>query len=155
MQQLFVFDHVAVVVFPWQEPEEPVRGARVEVRLRVEEPHRGSESAAQRIAVDQPLFRADLFDRFDKPGPNLLGAHFHAGFDGVEPQDREWPKRITADPIGWLRAELGDLGALLTRSGFAAAEPWVETDATALRNALDLIVAAVEATWTEVRATPV
>lgn len=154
MQQLFVFDRIAVVVFPWQEPEEPVRGARVELRMRTHEPHRGSESAAQRIVVDEPLFRADLFDRFDKPGPNLLGAHFHAGFDGVEPQDRQWPKQVRDDPIGWLRAELGDLRALLARSGVAADAEWVGHDETALRNALDPIVAAVEATWTEVRATP-
>jgi hypothetical protein len=154
MYQLFVFEHVAVAVFPWQEPKEPVRGTRVELRMRVAEPHRGSESAAQRIVVDQPLFRADLFDRFDKPGPNLLGAHFHAGFDGVEPQDRQWPKELKTDATGWLRHQLCDLGALLKRSGVAADEPWVGSDSDALRSALDAIVAAVESTWTEVRATP-
>jgi hypothetical protein len=154
MQQVFVFDRIAVVVFPWQEPEEPVRGTRVEVRMRTLEPHRGSESAAQRIVVDDPLFRADLFDRFDKPGPNLLGAHFHAGFDGVEPQDRQWPKELKTDARAWLRAELGDLPALLTRSGVPADEPWVDRDGESLRAALDAIVAAVEATWAEVRATP-
>jgi hypothetical protein len=152
MYQLFVFEQIAVVVFPWQEPDEPVRGTRVEVRLRAQEPHRGSESAAQRIVVDQPLFRADLFDRFDKPGPNLLGAHFHAGFDGVEPHERQWPKEVRSDPIGWLRAELGDLQSLLARAGVAADESWVDDDGEALRGALDAIVNAVEATWREVRA---
>jgi hypothetical protein len=151
MYQLFVFEQVAVVVFPWQEPEEPVRGTRVEVRMRAPEPHRGSESAAQRIVVDQPVFRADLFDRFDKPGPNLLGAHFHAGFDGVEPQERQWPKEVKSDPIGWLRAELGDLRSLLERAGVSAGDSWVEDDGEALRGALDAIVDAVEATWAEVR----
>jgi len=152
MYQLFVFEQVAVVVFPWQEPEEPVRGTRVELRMRAREPHRGSESAAQRIVVDQPLFRADLFDRFDKPGPNLLGAHFHAGFDGVEPQVRQWPTELKTDAAGWLRDQLGDLRSLLEGAGVAADEPWVDADAEALRGALDAIVTAVEATWTEVRA---
>ena len=67
MQQAFVFERVAVLVGPWHEPvEPPERGARVEVRLLANEPRRGSRSAAQRVVLDQPVFRADLFDQVDR-----------------------------------------------------------------------------------------
>src|SRR5262245_27126837 len=67
VHQAFVFEKTAVIVGPWWEPAEPPeRGARVEVRLRADEPRRGSASAAQRVVIDQPVFRADLFDRLDQ-----------------------------------------------------------------------------------------
>ena len=100
MQQAFVFEKVAVLVGPWHEPmEPPERGARVEVRLLADEPRRGSRSAAQRLVVDQPVFRADLFDQVDGPPGNLRSAHFHPRFHGVEPCDRSgrFPGRIGVD----------------------------------------------------------
>ena len=43
MRQAFVFDNIAVLVFPWNEPmDPPERGARVEVRLLEHEPARGT-----------------------------------------------------------------------------------------------------------------
>jgi hypothetical protein len=153
MHYAFVFDRVAVVVGPWWEPgDPPERGARVELRFLSDEPHRGSESAAQRVVIDQPLFRADLFDQLDGPAGNLRAAHFHPGFDGVEPRDRHWPDGIREDPTGWLSAQLGDLPMLLARAGAGVVDSAaIETDAAALRTALPEIVAAVEATWTIVR----
>ena len=66
MLQAFVFERVAVLVFPWSEPvDPPERGTRVEVRLLADEPHRGSYAAAQRFVIDDPVFRADLFDRLN------------------------------------------------------------------------------------------
>ena len=156
MRQAFVFESVAVLVGGWHEPiDPPERGARVEVRLLVNEPHRGSYAAAQRVVIDHPVFRADLFDLADGVPGNLESAHFHANFDGVEPNDRIWPEEIKQDPTGWLAGELGDLGQLLTRAGIDSVdEPTVERDAAALREATPVIVAAVEATWKSVR-TPV
>ena len=153
MQQTFVFSKVAVVVGPWWEPgDPPERGARVELRLLSDEPHRGSESAAQRVVIDEALFRADLFDQLDGPAGNLLAAHFHAGFDGVEPRDRQWPERIREDPTGWLTDQLGDLRALLAQAGAGDRNgAWIDADAAALRKACPAIIAAVEATWTTVR----
>jgi hypothetical protein len=155
MLQAFVFEHVAVLVSPWQEPiDPPERGTRVEVRMLVEEPRRGSYAAAQRVVIDQPVFRADLFDVMTAPPGNLESAHFHPNFDGVEPCDRVWPEAIKQDPTGWLAGELSDLGQLLRRAGADSADAaWVETDATALRAAIPAIVASVEATWSAVRAT--
>ena len=66
MLQAFVFERVAVLVGPWHEPvDPPERGTRVEVRLLDLEPRRGSWSAAQRVVIDDPVFRADLFDAGD------------------------------------------------------------------------------------------
>jgi len=153
MRHAFVFEKVAVIVGPWREPmDPPERGARVEVRLLVDEPRRGSPSAAQRVVIDQPLFRADLFDRMDGPPGNLGSAHFHPTFDGVEPSVRHWDDAIQQDPTGWLAAELSDLPRLLERSGLdVAGAAWVADDAAALRDAVPAVVRAVEATWETVR----
>jgi len=157
MLQAFVFDKIAVLVFPWHEAiDPPERGARVEVRLLPDEPHRGSYAAAQRIVVDHPVFRADLFDQLTAPPGNLRSAHFHPHFDGVEPSDRVWPSALKQDPTAWLAAELSDLAGMLTRAGVdAATAAWVDKDAAELREVIPTIVAAVEVTWGTVRAASV
>ena len=156
MLQAWVFDTVAVLVFPWKEPAEPPeRGARVEVRRRTGEPPRGSFSAAQRVVIDEPLFRADLFDQVDAPPGNLRSAHFHPHFEGVEPCDRAWPAEIKRNPTGWLAAELADLPGLVARGGAVIDPAALEGDAVELRDAIPAIVGAVEATWSAVRAIPV
>lgn len=154
MQQAFVFEKVAVLVGPWREPmEPPERGARVEVRLLADEPRRGSWAAAQRVVIDQPVFRADLFDQVDGPPGNLRSAHFHPHFEGVEPCERHWRDEIRADPTGWLEAQLGDLRRLLEESGVDVTNAaWVDDDAAALRDAVPDVVAAVDAAWDAVRA---
>lgn len=151
--QAFVFDKVAVLVLPWHEPMQPAeRGARVEVRLLADEPRRGTRSAAQRLVIDQPVFRADLFDQVDGPPGNLRSAHFHPQFHGVEPCERTWPDELRDDPVGWLSAQLGDLRQLLENAGVGATDgDWLDQDAAALREAVPDVVAAVEKTWAEVR----
>jgi hypothetical protein len=153
VRNAYVFDGVAVLVGPWHEPmSPPERGTRVEVRLLELEPKRGSRFAAERVVVDRPVFRADLFDQTDSAPGNLKGAHFHPGFDGIEPSDRHWDRAIQADAAGWLAGELGDLHGLLARAGVdVGAAPWLDADADALRAAVPDIVAAVEATWAQVR----
>jgi hypothetical protein len=151
--QAWVFDKVAVLVFPWREPvDPPERGARVEVRLLADEPHRGSYAAAQRVVIDDPVFRADLFDQLTAPPGNLRSAHFHPHFDGVEPSDRVWPEAIKRDPTAWLAGELGDLAQLLVRAGANVDPTAFEADGAELCDAIPAIVAAVEATWDTVRA---
>lgn len=153
MMHAFVFEKVAVLVFPWHEPmDPPERGARVEVRLLADEPRRGSHSAAQRVVIDQPVFRADLFDQVGQPDGNLRSAHFHPVFHGVEPSDRQWPDEIKHDPTGWLAAELGDLSRVLRRAGVDVDDaPWLEGEAAAVQDAVPDVLAAVEATWAKVR----
>jgi hypothetical protein len=153
VRQAYVFEGVAVIVGPWHEPmTPPERGARVEVRLLADEPKRGSRFAAERVTLDQPVFRADLFDQMDKPAGNLAAAHFHPGFDGIEPSDRVWDEAIQEDPSAWLAGELHDLPGLLKRAGVESdAAPWLDQDTQALRDATPSVVAAVEATWDDVR----
>jgi hypothetical protein len=157
MLQAFVFDHVAVLVFPWHEAiDPPERGTRVEVRMLAPEPHRGSYAAAQRFVIDEPVFRADLFDQMNGPVGNLRSAHFHPNFDGVEPSDRFWRDEIKQDPTGWLEGELGNLANLLERGGVdTAGAAWVADEADAVRDAIPAIVASVETTWEAVRSAPV
>jgi hypothetical protein len=86
-------------------------GARIELRELVPQPHRGSESAAQIITADRPLWRADLFDRLtDAPGSYGV-AHYHPSFSGNEPSPRAWDPGLTADPWRWLADQITNLGA--------------------------------------------
>ena len=150
MRQAFMFDTVAVIVGPWRTRTE--RGARVEVRLLADQAHRGSRMAAQRTVIDQPIFRADLFDHLDAPPGNLGRAHFHFRFDGVEPCERTWSEALQRDPAGWLAAELGDLDGLLVRAGAdRRGASGGGDDAAALRRAIPAVLAAVEAAWDEAR----
>jgi hypothetical protein len=153
MQQAFVFEKVAVLVRTWNEPmDPPERGARVEVRLLADEPWRGTRSAAQRVLIDEPVFRADLFDQVDGPPGNLRSAHFHPRFHGVEPCDRHWRDEIHTDPAGWLAAQLDDLRALLEASNVDVGDAtWVDEDGAALRDSVPLIVAAVARAWDAAR----
>jgi len=153
MMHAFVFEKVAVLVFPWHEPMEPAeRGARVEVRLLADEPRRGSPAAAQRVVIDAPVFRADLFDQVGHPAGNLRSAHFHPTFHGVEPCDRHWRDDIKHDPLGWLSAELGDLPGLLARSGAEVTDASsLQSDGAAVHGVIPDVVAAVESTWASVR----
>jgi hypothetical protein len=154
VRQAYVFDGVAVLVGPWYEPvDPPERGTRVEVRLLETGPRRGSPSAAERVVIDQPVFRADLFDQTTAPPGNLRSAHCHLGFDGIEPTDRVWDDAIREDATGWLAGQLSDLPGLLARCGVDVSDTeWVDRDAAALKAAVPAVVAAVEATWDEVRA---
>jgi hypothetical protein len=93
-------------------------GARIELRERPVQEHRGSESAAQVITVDRPLWRADLFDRLlDQPG-SFGAAHYHPRFHGNEPCARTWDPALTADPWRWLADQFAMLGA------GSGSEPW-------------------------------
>lgn len=156
MRHAFVFDRIAVLVGPWSEPADPPeRGARVEVRLLADEPARGTSSAAQRVVIDQPLFRADLFDQTNGPPGNLRSAHFHPHFNGVEPCDRQWPEEIQRDPSGWLDSELSNLRRIVDRAGVSTVDAsWIDDDAAALQAAIPTVIGAVEATWAQVRAQP-
>jgi hypothetical protein len=70
------------------------------------------------VAVDRPLWRADLFDRLtDAPGTFGV-AHYHPQFLGHEPCPRVWDAKLTADPWSWLGDQFAQLGAA------GGTEPW-------------------------------
>jgi len=93
-------------------------GARVELRELARQAHRGSESAAQAITLDRPLWRADLFDLADSEARTFGAAHYHPRFHGNEPCGRVWDPALRADPWRWLADQVASLGAA---SGH---EPW-------------------------------
>src|SRR5689334_17165636 len=112
----FVYSRVAVLVRHWFEIGLTngvlEHGARLELRLLEPQARRGTESAAQRFVIDRPVWRADLFDRLDRPPGTFSAAHFHPRFDGIEPSDRVFREDLTADPWAWAAAQLSDLEAV-------------------------------------------
>ena len=122
VQHILALSRIAVIVRHWFEIDldnsSMEHGVRVELRELADHPLRGSESAAQLIALDHPLWRADLFDRLtDAPG-SFGVAHYHPSFLGNEPCPRVWDPQLTADPWRWLEDQFTQLG---TGHG---SEPW-------------------------------
>jgi hypothetical protein len=112
-------------------------GARIEVRKLHQQQHRGSESASQLITADQPLWRADLFDRLGDGVGTFGAAHYHPEFVGNEPCARVWDSRLTADPWGWLGDQIANLGVGPGSTGW----PLDPGDAEDVRSLVDTIVA--------------
>jgi len=114
VQHILALSRSAVIVRHWFEIDlddaSMEHGVRIELRELSAHPHRGSESAAQLITADRPLWRADMFDRLtDAPG-SFGVAHYHPGFSGNEPSSRAWDPELTADPWRWLHAQISGLG---------------------------------------------
>jgi len=115
VQHVIALSRSALVIRHWFEIDledaSMEHGARVELRELPAQPRRGSESAAQVITADRPLWRADLFDRLtDEPGTFGV-AHYHPEFHGNEPCDRVWSGELTADPWRWLHEQVASAGA--------------------------------------------
>jgi hypothetical protein len=141
VQHVLALARSAVIVRHWFEIDlgdaSMEHGARIELRELAPQPHRGSESAAQVITADRPLWRADLFDRLtDAPGTFGV-AHYHPGFSGNEPGPRTWDPELTADPWRWLRDQIANLGEGPGRKAW----PLEPGDAGELRGLADTIVA--------------
>jgi hypothetical protein len=116
MLRAFLFTHVAVLVRHWFEiglaDGVMEHGVRLELRLLESQAHRGTESAAQRLVIDRPVWRADLFDRLDQPAGSFSAAHYHPTFEGNEPSARVFAAEVKADPWEWAMGQLSDVGAL-------------------------------------------
>jgi hypothetical protein len=115
VQHIVALSRTAVLIRHWFEIDlddaSMEHGARIELRELAAHPHRGSESAAQVVTADRPLWRADLFDRLtDSPGTFRV-AHYHPRFDGNEPCARVWDAQLTVDPWLWLERQLASNGA--------------------------------------------
>jgi hypothetical protein len=122
VQHIIALSRVAVIVRHWFEIDlddsSMEHGVRIELRDLPAQPRRGSESAAQVITADQPLWRADLFDRHtDAPGTFAV-AHFHPSFLGNEPCERVFEPELTASPFDWLGHQFAALGGTGNR------DPW-------------------------------
>jgi len=140
VQHIVTLSGIAVIVRHWFEIDlddsSMEHGARVELRELTAQPHRGSESAAQLITLDRPLWRADLFDRVaDAPG-SFGAAHYHPAFSGDEPCPRVWDLELAASPWDWLGGHLTGLGTA-KGNGAWKLEP---ADAAELSRLADVIV---------------
>jgi hypothetical protein len=114
VQHILALSRSAVIVRHWFEIDldnsSMEHGVRIELRELADHPRRGSESAAQLITVDRPLWRADLFDRHaDAPG-SFGVAHYHPKFDGNEPCPRVWDPQLQTDPWRWLEDQFTNMG---------------------------------------------
>ena len=159
MLYLFGFDRVGVVVgdlyfvdpepLPGQESAE--RGARLELRLLERGELRDSIYAAQPIAIDRPVWRADFLESVDgKPG-SFDRTHHHPVFTGWDPGPRVFVRELSADPLGWLATKLADLDGLLAAASVPA-DAVGAGDAAALRATAPEIVAATSRLLERVRA---
>ena len=141
MQHIIALSRTAVIVRHWFEVSlidcAMEHGARIEVRELADVPHRGSESAAQVVAADRPLWRADLFDRHGDPPGTFGAAHFHPHFRGNEPCPRVFDPDLFASPWDWLGAQFTALGATGGRDSW----PLGAADAAELSSLPDTIVA--------------
>lgn len=159
MLYAFGFDRVGVVVgdlyFVNPDPaagqEGPERGVRLEVRLLERGELKGGIYSARPIVVDRPVWRADLLETADGPPGSFDRTHHHPAFRGWDPGPRCFDEALSADPLGWVGARLGDLGRLLDEAGVAREEAG-EADAAALRSAVPEIVDAVRRLLERVRA---
>jgi len=115
MLHIVALSRTAVIVRHWFEIDlsdcSLEHGARVELRELTPQAHRGSESAAQVITLDRPLWRADLFDLVDSESRTFGAAHYHPRFNGNEPCGRVWDPALTADPWRWLADRVASLGS--------------------------------------------
>jgi hypothetical protein len=145
VQHILALSRSAVTIRHWFEinldDASMEHGARIEIRELPVQPHRGSESASQLIAVDRPLWRADLFDRLaDRPG-TFAAAHYHPRFNGNEPTARHWDAALTADPWAWLGDQIASLGTAATTGEGGQAWPLDPGDAAELPGLAGTVVA--------------
>jgi hypothetical protein len=122
VQHILTLSRTAVIVRHWSgidlDDASMEHGVRIELRELAAHRRRGSESAAQLVAVDRPLWRADLFVRL-AGAPGTFGvAHCHPRFLGPEPCPRVWDAKLAADPRGWPGDQFAALGAA------GGTEPW-------------------------------
>ena len=158
MLQVFGFETIGVVVgdIYFQDPrpspgeEGPEQGVRVELRFLDRGELQGTIYSATPIAVDRPIWRIDLLESVDNPG-TFDRTHHHPRFHGWNPTRRHFVPELSADPLGWLQAQLEDLPSVLedARVDLADVDP---RDIDAVKEAAPDIVAAAERQLAGVRA---
>lgn len=117
-RRCFFFAGLGLTMQHWQENagngEET--GVRVEIQRLTQEAG-PMEFAAWELRLHDPIWRADLFAlSTDLPG-SFSRAHYHPGFSGREPRERQWDVELSRDPVAWLAAQLGRIDELLAEAG--------------------------------------
>jgi hypothetical protein len=158
MLYAFGFERVGVVAGdlyfvdprPSKGQEGAEHGVRVELRLLERGELKGSIYSAQPIEVGRPVWRADLLESVaGRPG-SFDRTHYHPVFRGWDPTSRIFVRELSADPFGWLAAQLADLDALLAAAGFPPGTAGPH-DADQLRSVAPEIVDATRRLLAQVR----
>jgi len=158
MLHVFGFDKVGVAVSdlyfvdpdpaPGQEGAE--RGVRLEVRLLARRPADGSIYASQPILIDRPIWRADLLESV-AGGPGTWDrTHHHPKIRGWEPNTRRFDDAMSADPLGFVAEQLGNLPRLVAGANLDP-DAITERDTAELRAAVPQILATTRALLADVR----
>ncbi len=158
MLYAFGFERVGVVVAdlyfvdpsPGKGQEGPEHGVRVELRVLGRGELKGSIYSAQPIEVGAPIWRADLLESVAGHPGSFDRTHHHPRFAGWNPNRRIFVRELSADPLGWLGAQLADLDAILATSGFPADTAGPD-DAESLRRTAPEIVDATRRLLDKVR----
>ena len=159
MLYAFGFERIGVVVGdlyfldpnPGEGQEGAERGVRLEVRMLERGELKGSIYSAQPIAVDRPIWRADLLESVAGAPGSFDRTHHHPAFRGWEPGSRNFVDELSANPLEWLGRRLSDLEGLVKEAGLAPDEIPAE-DASSLRRAVPEILDAVQRLLDQVRA---
>ncbi|HMC51389.1 MAG TPA: hypothetical protein VKI64_01430 [Acidimicrobiales bacterium] len=133
-----------------QGQEGPEQGVRLEVRLLQRGELRGSVYSARPIAVERPVWRADLLESVANPG-SFDRAHHHPRFRGWEPGPRRFVEEMSADPVAWVGKRLSELEGVLEEAGVAQDEVG-PSDASGVRSAVPEMLDAVRRLLDGVRA---
>jgi hypothetical protein len=124
---------------PREGQEGAEHGVRLELRVFGRGELKGTIYSAQPIEVGQPIWRVDLLESVTGRPGSFDRTHHHPAFTGWNPGRRVYVKELSADPLGWLGAQLAELGAVLASAGVPA-EVAGPSDAEDLRRAVPEIV---------------
>ena len=159
MLRAFAFERVGVVVGdlyfldpnPGKRQEGAEHGVRLELRVFGRGELKGSIYSAQPIEVGQPVWRVDLLESVDGRPGSFDRTHHHPAFTGWEPGRRVFVRELSADPLGWLAAQLADLPTVLKRAGLPA-DAATPADEEGLRDSAPEIVDVTREMLDKVRA---
>ena len=87
-------------------PDVRERGVRLEVRP-VRTTTTGSIYSSPSLVLEPASVRVDLLESSPGAADRM---HWHPSMSGGEPGDRELDPAMAADPVGWVRRFLGDVG---------------------------------------------
>jgi hypothetical protein len=152
MLHAFVFGPIAITVGHWvQRGTITESGARVEIR-RVE--HDVIPGAADGVAgfrllpASAGIWRADLFRTQD----GEIIYHYHPHFEDGDVGERYFDDGLTADPVGWVSQQLGDVRRVLVDGG--AGDIADDAALAEVQPLLPVIREAIERSFTSLGATP-
>lgn len=141
MERVWVFDTLAIAVARVDFidpavahlPDARERGVRVEIRPAGSDAD-GSVYVSTTIALRPALCRIDLLESRPHAADRT---HWHPGMRDGEPHERVFDPALSGDPLGWVAAQLADVGSLVDDPAPA--------DAAAIAAAADEILAAIRA----------